>query len=128
MACSTMRAQVRPRSSQVPRPRSGIRAPLASTVPVTTSAVPLRRMRRADDALVGARQRAQLLHVRVRQREVEHVEIVLKVLGIGRAWNRDDALLDQIAQRDLRRAFAVRLPDALQYRIAGRGAARDRAI
>src|SRR4051812_44673017 len=130
MACSTIRAQVRPRSSQVPRPRSGMRAPFASTVYGTAkpSAIPLWRVGRADDALVGARQRAQLLHLRVRQREIEQVEIFLQVFGIGGARNRDDVLLHQIAQRDLRRTLAVRLSDALQHGVAGRGAARDWAI
>src|SRR5580693_1042633 len=52
-----MRAQLRPRSSQVPSPSSGIRAPLAAMLGMAALAltfprlaIPLRRLRRTDDA------------------------------------------------------------------------------
>src|SRR5499426_673714 len=122
-----MRAQVRPLSSQVPSPSSGILAPLASTAGVT-SAIPLRRVRRADDALVGGTKLFQLGHLGIGEGKVEHGHVVGDVLRVGRARDRDDVLLHQVAQRDLRRRLAVRHTDARQHLVAGRGAARDRAI
>src|SRR5262245_59967680 len=76
------------------------------------SAIPLRRVRRIDHAAVGALELAELCHLGIAQLEVEDGEIGGEMAGIGGARDRNDALLHEIAQRDLRRAFAMRLGDA----------------
>ena len=60
-----------------------------------------------------------LLHVGLRQGEVEDVEVVAEVLRAGAARHGDDAALQVPAQDDLRRALAVSLRDALDVRFAG---------
>src|SRR5262249_44854476 len=104
---------VRPRRSQVPSPMIGIRAPWASTTgtmsAVTMSAVPRRRVRRIDDAAVRPLERSDRGHLGIAQGKVEDRQILGEVLRIGGARNRDDPLLNEIAQRNLRRALAVRL-------------------
>ena len=79
---------------------------------------------RPSDALEPADGR----HLLVAQREVEHREIGGKVIGIGGARNRNDALLHQIAQRDLRRRLAMRRADAIERVVVRDLPSRQRAI
>ena len=79
----------------------------------------LRRVRRIDHAAVGPLELADLGHLGLAQGEVEDREIGGQMVGLGGARDRDDALLHQIAQRDLRRALAMRLADALEHLVAG---------
>lgn len=59
-----------------------------------------------------------LLHVGLRQGEVEDVEVVAEVLRAAAARHGDDAALQVPAQDDLRRTFAVSLRDAVDGCIA----------
>src|SRR5215468_2549863 len=130
-----MRWQVWPRSSQVPSPRAGMRAPLASTYCMVRSAisypksVPFGRLRRrADDAPVRPLEVGDLGHLGVRQCEVEYCHIFCESFLLRGTRDRHDALLNQPAQRHLAGALAVCLADALERGVARRLAARDRAI
>src|SRR5208337_299954 len=100
--------QVRPRRSHVPSPMSGMRAmPSVSGVALTAgSRIPLRRVRRIDHAPIRPLELVDLGHLSRAQRKIEDREIGCKVAGIGGARDGDDALLDEIAQRDLRGALA----------------------
>src|SRR5215470_16386767 len=101
-----MRWQVRPRSSQVPSPRAGMRAPLASTycmvrsaIRYLKSAIPFRRLRRrADDAPVRPLELGDLGHLGIRQREIEYCHIFREAFLLRRARDRHDALLHEPAQ------------------------------
>src|SRR4030088_2034121 len=100
----------------------------ATTLITVPSIVPLGGVRRIDHARAGLLEAVDLRHFLVGQNEIEDREIGGEMLGVGGARNRDDALLHEIAQLDLRRALAVRLADALERLVAGNLAARQRTI
>src|SRR5262245_3701086 len=122
----------------------GMRAPCASTTwaatDITTrlcsaslgsrpaSIVPTRRVRWIDHPHAGLLEVADLGHFGIAQFEVEDCQIGGEVVGIGGARDRDDALLHEITQRDLRRALAVALADAREQLVAGNFTAPERAI
>src|SRR5262245_18740376 len=123
-----MRTQARPRSSQVPRPTRGMRAPCASitraATDVTTSLrsaslaasiVPARRVRRIHHSHAALLELIDLDHFRIAEFEVEDRQIGCEIVGLGRAWDRDDALLHVITQRHLLRALAAGLADAREH-------------
>src|SRR5499433_2904686 len=116
-----------------------MRAPCASTTWAATaisthlrsrpaSIVPTRRVRRIDHPHAGLLEFADLGHFGIAQLEVEDRQIGGEVIGIGRARDRDDAVLHEITQRDLRGALAVALADAREHLVAGHLAAPERAI
>src|SRR4030081_742160 len=110
-----MRAQTWPRRSQVPEPMSGMRAPCASTagtmIPTSArdarSVVPFRRVRGIDHAPVGFLEPVEFGHLSLVEGKIEYRKVGGEVVGIGRARDRADALLDEIAQRHLRRTLAM---------------------
>jgi hypothetical protein len=59
-------------------------------------------VRGIDHAPVRFLELADLGHLGLGQAEIEHREIGGEMVGIGRARDRDDALLHQITQRHLR--------------------------
>src|SRR6476646_3777531 len=132
-----MRTQARPRSSQVPRPTRGMRAPCASitraATDVTTSLrsasrfaasiVPARRVRRIDHSHAALLELSDLDHVSIAEFEVEDRQIGGEMVGLGRAWDRDDAPLHEITQRHLRRTLAAGLADAREHFVPGHLAA-----
>src|SRR5579862_10049378 len=106
-----------------------MRAPLASMtgpglISLTDLAVPLRRLRRADDAGIRLLQLADLRHLGATQLEWEAAEIFGKPFAFRRARDRNDALLFEEAQRHLRRRFAVGAADPLQRFVGRHPAAR----
>src|SRR2546430_13272603 len=92
-----MRAQVRPRSSQVPRPMSGMRAPCASmnradifylalgliSLP-SVSIIPARRVRRVDDTHTSLFEAGGIGHFRIALRGVGKGPICGGMGGGGR--------------------------------------------
>jgi transposase len=95
--------------------------------------IPLRRPGSVDHASVGPRERADRGDLRIRQFEIENLEILRQPLHPARARDNDDArdndaLLHQIAQADLCRTLPMRAADAREHLVARRRTARDRAI
>jgi hypothetical protein len=79
--------------------------------------VPARRVRRIDDAQTSLLKAGDCSHFGIAQIEVEYRQISGELVGLGRARNWDDPLLDEITQCDLRGALPMRarmsLPGAL---------------
>ncbi len=90
--------------------------------------IPLRREGRADEAAARAAEREDLLHLIVRQFEIEDRHVLAEAFDARGARDRRHALLHQPAQRHLRRALAMRRADARQHAFLADRAARDRAI
>ena len=81
-----------------------------------------------DDPAVAVRQRGDLRHLRIAQREIENRGIFRKPLDLAGARNDDDVLLHQKAQADLRGGLVVRGADTREHLVVAGIAARDRAI
>src|ERR1043166_9138663 len=90
--------------------------------------IPLRAAAPIDHAAARMRQRGTLLHFRRRQFESDQGNVFRQPLDLGGARNDDDVALREPAQRDLARALAVRLPDALEHLVLAHLSARERAI
>src|SRR5271165_7373986 len=96
---------------------SGMRAvpPVWGVALTAASCIPLRRVRRIDHAPIRPLELVDLGHLGRAQRKIEDREIGCKVAGIRSARDRDDSLLDEMAQRDLRGALAMRVCDAPEH-------------
>ena len=85
-------------------------------------------MWRVDNARVRTLELADLAHLLRAEIEIEHRKVRRKMIGIGRARDRNDVLLHKVAQRNLRRALAIGLADALERIVVRDLAARQGAI
>src|SRR3954447_26034529 len=95
---------------------------------VLSSSVPFGSVRRIHHARAVLPEAVDLAHLVIGQGKIEDREIGGEMLGVGSTRDRDDALLHEVAQCDLRRALAMRLADALEYHVARNLAARQRTI
>ena len=73
-------------------------------------------------------QARDLLHLGVRQLEIENRDILLQPLHLAGARNDAEAALHEKAQRDLRRALAMPLADGREHAVIRQSAPRHRAI
>src|SRR4249920_4136692 len=71
-----------------------------------SSSVPFGSVRRIHHARAVLPEAVDLAHLVIGQGKIEDREIGGEMLGVGSARDRDDALLHEVAQRDLRRALA----------------------
>src|SRR3974390_3534683 len=90
--------------------------------------IPLRRPGPVNDTATATRKPGDLLHLRVRQIELQVGKILRQSLDLAGARDHRDAFLGEPAQTDLCSALAMSLTDASEYLVHYGAAARDRTI
>ena len=92
------------------------------------SLIPLRGAGPIDNAAGRPGKAADLVHFSGAELEIEDRDVFGQPFDVLGARNDRGALLDQVAQTDLAGGLAVCKTDPLEQLVAGRAAARDRAI